>query len=322
MWTFLVSRFLQSLLSLLALSVLVFYLTWATGDPVLYLMPMAFEESTDELLEQLRRENGLDRPLIVQFGSYMGRVVQGNFGYSWVRSSRPVTDIIRERLAPTLHLGAMALVFTVVIAIPIGVFAAYNRGRYIDSLARTLAFAGQSVPEFWLALVLIFIFGSGIAVNLGFFDFKTDWLPIAGREGGWTHWILPTITAGWASMAGLLRITRSSVLEVLGSDFVRTARAKGLPGRSVLWRHTVRNALIPIITAVSLLIVWLMTGIVLVETVFGWGGIGRLLVAAVGGRDLFLVQGIVLMIGAGFLVANFLADVLYSVVDPRVKYYQ
>ena len=203
-----------------------------------------------------------------------------------------------------------------------GVFAAYNwdRGRLADSIGRTLAFAGQSVPEFWLALVLIYIFGVGIQVNLGLADFTTAWLPIAGREGGWTHWILPTVTAGWSSMAGMLRLTRSSVLEVIGSDFVRTARAKGLPGRQVLWRHTVRNALIPIITATALLIVSMMNGIVLVEAVFGWGGIGRLLVTAVGSRDLFLVQGLTMIIGSMFLLANFLADVLYSVVDPRVKF--
>ena len=309
MWKFIVSRVLQSLLALLALSILVFYFTWATGDPVYYLLPVGLEESTPELLDQLRREHGLDRPLIVQFGSYMGRVVQGNFGYSWARGRRPVTAIIKDRLEPTLHLGAMASVFTLVIAVPLGVFAAYNRGRLADSIGRTLAFAGQSVPEFWLALVLIYIFG----VQLG-------WLPIAGREGGWTHWILPTVTAGWASMAGMLRLTRSSVLEVIGSDFVRTAQAKGLPVRMVLWRHTFRNALIPIITATALLIVSLMNGIVLVEAVFGWGGIGRLLVTAVGAKDLFLVQGLTMMIGSMFLLANFLADLLYSVVDPRVKY--
>ena len=318
MWIFVLSRVLQSLLALLSLSILVFTFTWASGDPVDYLSPV--DDPPPELLDQLRRQNGLDRPLIVQFGEFMGRAVQFDFGYSWVLGRRAVTDIIKGSLEPTLHLGAMALIFTVSVAIPIGVFAAYNRGRVVDGLARTLAYAGQSVPEFWLALVLIYVFGSGIAINLGVVDFKTAWLPIAGREGGWTHWILPTITAGWSSMAGLLRLTRSSLLEILGSDFVRTARAKGLPGRLVLWRHTFRNALIPIITAVALLMVGMLNGIVLVETVFGWGGIGRLLVSAVFSRDLFLVQGLVMMIGSMFLVASFLADVLYSVVDPRVKF--
>ena len=320
MWLFILSRGLQSILALIALTVLVFIFTWASGDPVLFLLPVAWEDSTPELLEQLREENGLNRPYVVQYFDYLGNALRADFGYSWSLGRRPVTEIIGDRLEPTLHLGLMASIFTLVFAIPIGVFAAYNRGRIVDTVARTLAFAGQSVPEFWLALVFIYVFGSGIAVNLGVVDFKTAWLPIAGREGGWTHWILPTITAGWFSMAGLLRLTRSSVLEVLGSDFVRTARAKGLPSRLVLWRHTFRNALIPIITAVALLIVTMMNGIVLVETVFGWGGIGRLLVQSVLQRDLFLVQALVLMIGCMFLVANFAADILYSVVDPRVKY--
>ena len=320
MWTFLVSRVLQAFLALMALSIMVFYFTWATGDPVYYLLPVGLEESTPELIAQLRRDHGLDKPMIVQFGSFMGRAVRGDFGYSWTAGRRPVTHVIWDRAGPTAHLGLMATVFTLVIALPLGVFAAYNRGRLADSIGRTLAFAGQSVPEFWLALVLIYIFGVGIQVNLGLADFTTAWLPIAGREGGWTHWILPTVTAGWSSMAGMLRLTRSSVLEVIGSDFVRTARAKGLPGRQVLWRHTVRNALIPIITATALLIVSMMNGIVLVEAVFGWGGIGRLLVTAVGSRDLFLVQGLTMIIGSMFLLANFLADVLYSVVDPRVKF--
>ena len=308
MWAFLLRRILQSLLALFSLAVLVFIFTWATGDPVEYMNPIAWEDTTPELLEQLRKSEGLDRPLVVQFFDYIGRILQGDFGYSWRLGRRPVLEIIIDRLPPTLHLGAMATAFTLAVAIPLGVFAAYFRGRVLDLLARTLAFAGQSVPEFWLAMVLVFIFGS-----------QLGWLPIAGREGGWQHWVLPAITAGWASMAGLLRITRSSVLEIIGSDFVRTAYAKGLPGRLVLWRHTFRNALIPIITTVALLVVSMMNGIVLVETVFGWGGIGRLLVTAVQGRDLFLVQGLVLIIGIMFLVANLLADVLYSMVDPRVK---
>ena len=198
--------------------------------------------------------------------------------------------------------------FVLVVAFPLGVFAAYNRGRIADTISRTLAFAGQSVPEFWLGIMLILVFV--VYLNV---------LPAAGRTGGWTHWILPSVTAGWFSMAGLLRITRSSVLEVLGSDYIRTARAKGLRERSVLWRHTVRNSLITVVTSVALLAVGLMNGIVLVETVFGWPGLGQLLAASVLNRDLFVVQGLTLLIGTGFLVSNFLADILYSIVDPRIR---
>ena len=307
MWAFILRRFLQSLLALFVLSVVTFFFTWTTGDPVNYILPM--EETTEEQLATYKKQLGLDRPLGVQYVVYVSRVVRGDFGNAIHLGNRPVVDVIESRVIPTLHLGAMAFAMVLVLAIPLGVFAAYNRGAIVDSLARTLAFAGQSVPEFWLAIVLIFLVG----VQLGL-------LPVAGREGGWQHWVLPAITAGWFSMAGLLRITRSSVLEVLGSDYVRTARAKGLMERTVLWRHTFRNSLIPVITAVALLLVGMMNGIVLVETVFGWPGLGRLIVEAVTARDLFLVQALVLLIGSMYLFANFCADVLYGVVDPRVRY--
>ena len=303
---FILQRLAQSFLALAFLSVVVFFMTWVTGDPVRYIKPP--EEITEEEIEILRHELGLDKPLIVQYAIYVGRATTGDFGYAITFGQLPVTRVIRTRIVTTLHLGAMALTFTLIVALPLGVFAAYNRGKIVDTVARTLAFAGQSVPEFWLALMLILIFG----VRLGI-------LPVAGREGGWQHWVLPAVTAGWFSMAGLLRITRSSVLEVLGSDYIRTARAKGLHERVVLWRHTVRNALITVITAIALLMVGMLNGIVLVETVFGWPGMGRLAVTAVGNRDLFLIQGIVLMIGVMYLTANFLADILYSLVDPRVR---
>ena len=306
MQRFLIQRFFQSILALLFLSVVVFFMTWVTGDPVRYISPPM--ETTEEEIELLRRELGLDKPLVVQYAIFLGRASRGDFGYALSEGRLSVTRVIKSRVKVTLHLGAMALVFTLIVALPLGVFAAYHRGTIVDTLGRTLAFAGQSVPEFWLALMLILIFG----VQLGI-------LPIAGREGGWQHWILPTVTAGWSSMAGLLRITRSSVLEVLGSDYIRTARAKGLPNRLVLWRHTVRNAQITIITTLALMFVGMLNGIVLVETVFGWGGLGRLAVQSVTSRDLFLIQGITLLFGSMYLIANFLADVAYSLVDPRIR---
>ncbi len=302
---YILQRTLQSILTLFILSVVVFVLTWVSGDPVLYLLP--FEETTEVDLEKLRHEYGLDRPLFLQYFEYLERVVQGDFGIS-TQFRREASGVIKDRIVPSLHLGAMALVFVLVVAFPLGVFAAYNRGRTADTISRTLAFAGQSVPEFWLGIMLILVFV--VYLNV---------LPAAGRTGGWTHWILPSVTAGWFSMAGLLRITRSSVLEVLGSDYIRTARAKGLRERSVLWRHTVRNSLITVITSVALLAVGLMNGIVLVETVFGWPGLGQLLAGSVLNRDLFVVQGLTLLIGTGFLVSNFVADILYSIVDPRIR---
>ena len=298
-------RFLQSLLTLLILSVVVFVLTWVSGDPVLYILPPDMMSGTD--IDELRRDHGLDRPIFIQYFSYLGRAVRADFGLS-IQFRRSSAGVIKDRIVPTLHLGAMALALVIGVAFPLGVFAAYNRGKVADAITRTLAFAGQSVPEFWLGIMLILVFV--VYLNL---------LPAAGRTGGWTHWILPSVTAGWFSMAGLLRITRSSVLEVLGSDYIRTARAKGLRERNVLWGHTVRNSLITVITSVALLSAGLMNGIVLVETVFGWPGLGQLFALAVLSRDLFLVQGMTLLIGTGFLVANFLADILYSIVDPRIR---
>lgn len=304
---FILRRILQALLALLAVSLVVFLFTWITGDPVNYVAPP--DEITEDEKEALRKELGLDRPLIVQYQIFLWRAVHGDFGYALTRGRIPVTTVIRGKIVATVHLGLLAGAFAIVLAVPLGVFAAYSRGKVPDILARTLAYAGQSIPEFWLALLLIFIFGVQLRL-----------LPIAGREGSPLHWVLPAVTAGWYSMAGLLRITRSSMLEVLGADSIRTARAKGLPERVVLWRHTFRNALIPIITAMALLLVGILNGIVLVETVFGWPGLGRLAVEAVTSRDLFLVQGVVLLIAVMYLTANLMADVLYAFADPRVRY--
>ena len=302
---YIAQRFLQSVVTLAILSIVVFFLTWTSGDPVLYMVPR--EEISQLDLDEVRRQFGLDRPAYEQYLTFLKRAVRGNFGTS-TQFARPVSGVIRDRIIPTVHLGLMALTIVLVVAFPLGVFAAYNRGKLADALARTLAFAGQSVPEFWLALMFILLF----VVIL-------NWLPAAGRTGGWTHWVLPSITAGWFSMAGLLRITRSSVLEVLGSDYIRTARAKGLQERTVLWRHTVRNSLITVITSVALLAVGMMSGIVLVETVFGWPGLGQLFASSVLARDLFAVQGMTMLVGVAFLTMNFLADILYSIVDPRIR---
>ena len=307
MQRFILIRFLQSLLALFILSIVVFFATWVSGDPVDYILPP--QETTFEEKEALAEKLGLDRPVPIQYMTYVGRIFKLDFGYALGYGRMPVTKVIKSRLPATLHLGIMALVLTLEIAFPLGVFAAYNRGTLIDTVSRGLAFAGQSVPEFWLALVLIYVFGVW-----------WELLPVAGREGGVSHWVLPSITAAWNSLAGLLRITRSSVLEVLGSDYIRTARAKGLMERSVLWRHTLKNALIPPITSVALLGVGMLNGIVLVEIVFGWPGLGIMAVSSVLARDLFLIQGITLLFGALYLFANFMADVAYSIVDPRVRY--
>ena len=293
------------MITLVALSAAMFFLPWVVGEPMNYLSPgerQRLEAATPD------GEFGLDRPLVVQYLDYLGRLVRADLGPSPSHGLHPVTEIIGRTIVPTLHLGAMAIGFVILVGFPLGVLAAYARGGPADVLARLAALTGHSVPQFWLALLLILVFGVYL-----------NWLPIAGRIGGWQHWIMPTIAAGWFSMAVLLRVTRSAVLEVLASDYVRTARAKGLLEITVLSRHAVRNALITVVTATALLMAELLGGIVMVETVFGWPGMGRLLVQAVFRRDLFLLQGIVMLVGSLFLVANFMADVAYHLLDPRLR---
>ena len=282
-------RALQAVVTLIGLSAAMFFLPWVVGEPMDYLSP-----GQRQRLEAANpgRDFGLDRPLVVQYIDYLGRLVRGDLGPSPSHGLHPVTKIIGRTIIPTLHLGSMAIGFVVLVGLPLGVLAAYSRGSPADVLARLAVLAGHSVPQFWLALLLILLFG----VHL-------NWLPIAGRVGGWQHWIMPTIAAGWFSAAVLTRVTRSAVLEIMASDYVRTARAKGLQEITVLSRHAVRNALITVVTAVALVIAELLGGIVMVETVFGWPGMGRLLVESVYRGDLFLIQGIVMLAGSLILLA-------------------
>ncbi len=298
-------RAAQSVVTLIGLSAAVFFLAWAVGEPMDYLSPGERQRLREEAPDG---RHGLDRPLIVQYGEYLSRLARADLGPSPSYGRRPVTEIIGRTLGPTLHLGGMALGFVLLVGLTLGVTAAYSRGTLADTLARLIALAGYSIPQFWLALMLILVFG----VHL-------QWLPIAGREGGWQHWVMPTLAAGWLSAAILTRVTRSAVLEAMTSDYVRTARAKGLPERAVLLRHALRSSLITVITATALVSADLLAGVVMVETVFGWPGMGRLAVRAMVIRDLFLLQGVILIVGSVLLTANFAADVGYRLLDPRLR---
>lgn len=296
-------RLLQSVLSLLFLLMLGFSLVRMTGDPVLFLVdPEASEAQKNMVREQL----GLDRPLPVQFVEYLGQLAGGDLGISY-RYRRPVADLIIQRMPATMTMGAGAVGLMLIVALPLGVYSAYRRGGLIDGFARSIAALGQSVPDFWLGLLLILVF----AVSLGL-------LP-SGGYGNAEHLVLPSITLAFGAIAGLIRLLRSSMIEVLGSDFVLFLRVRGMPERLILWKHALRNAGLTSLSFLGIVVAGLFTGSVLVETIFNWPGIGLLFIEAVRNRDYGLAQGVMLFFGAAYIGTNLLIDLLYLRLNPRLR---
>lgn len=282
------------------------------GDPA---VAIAGELASPALVERVRAELGLDQPLPVQYGIYLARMAQGDMGTS-VRSGLPVTDEIRIRLPRTLQLTILSLIVAAAIGIPIGVLSATRSNTWVDALSMVLALLGVSMPIFWLGLMLIIFFALTLPNWLGL---GQPILPPTG-SGTWRHLIMPTIALAANSMAIQARMTRACMLDVLRSDYIRTARSKGVSEFSVIYRHGLRNALIPIVTVIGLQFGTLLGGAVLTETVFAWPGIGRLLVDSIGYRDYPVIQGTVLVITVGFVLVNILVDILYAYLDPRIRY--
>jgi peptide/nickel transport system permease protein len=253
-----------------------------------------------------RHALGFDRPLYEQFARYCANAAQGDLGLS-LRMNRPVTTLIVERLPATLELTLAALLIAVVVAVPAGIVSAVKRGTVVDRLAMAGAVAGQAVPIFWLALLLI-----------AFFGVRLRWLPVYG-SGSLAHFVLPAVSLSTIIMGRLARLVRSSMLEVLGQDYVRTARAKGLGESRVLVVHALKNASIPIVTLLGLQFAQLLGGAVVTETIFAWPGIGRLVVEAIFNRDFPVVQGVVLVVSLIFVAVNVLVDLCYAVLDPRIR---
>jgi ABC-type dipeptide/oligopeptide/nickel transport system permease component len=287
----------------LVLTMVFFLIHIVPGDPV---EQMLGEGAATGQVAQLRHSLGLDQPLYVQYGRYLGEVVRGDLGQSFKFQS-PVRSVIFERYPATLQLAFFALLVCAAIAIPAGVIAAYRRGSSADRSIGVFTLLGLAVPNFALGPLLITLF-----------SIKLGWLPVSGR-GGALHYILPAATLGAALAAILTRMVRSSMLEELSSDYIRTARAKGLSARAVLLRHALRNALIPIITILGLQFGTLLAGTIVTETIFSWPGIGRLTVMAISSRDYPLLQGCILVIALSYVLVNLLTDVLYAVIDPRVR---
>lgn len=304
MLRYLVGRVLQALLSLLVVISIVFVLTRLSGNPVHLLLDV---NATQHDLDILTHHLGLDKPLLAQYGIYVKNIVLGDLGKS-VLTRRPVTEHIWERLPATVELGFVAMFLSIIIGVPIGVYSAVRRGGLLDSSARVFAVLGQSMPPFWLGLVLILIF----AVLLGV-------LPAGGR-GGLQHLLLPAFTLGYFTTAAIMRLTRSSMLEVLGTDYIKFARLKGLHEQVVLWRHGLKNALLPVITFAVMLFVQFLGGAVVTETVFAWPGLGRLILESITTRDYPIVQAGVLVLSVLYLTGNLLVDVLYSWLNPKIRY--
>ena len=301
---YVVGRVLQALLSMLVVISIVFVLTRLSGNPVYLLLDV---NATQRDFDLLTRHLGLDKPLIVQYGLYVKNIVQGDFGKS-VLTRRPVTEHIRERLPATVELGVVAMFLSVAMGVPIGVYSAVRRGGVLDMGARVFAVLGQSLPPFWLGLMLILLFGVILRV-----------LPAGGR-GGPQHLLLPAFTLGHLTSAAIMRMTRSSMLEVLGTDYIKFARLKGLHEQVVLWKHGLKNALLPVITFAVMLFVQFLGGAVVTETVFAWPGLGRLILESITTRDYPIVQAGVLVLSALYLIGNLCVDVLYSWLNPRIRY--
>lgn len=301
---FILSRLSQALVTLWMVASVVFFLARMSGDPVAL---MAGENATAEYEAEMRARFGLDLPLWQQYLVFLRQLLVGDFGVSLI-SGEPALAQVLERWPATLEIAIAGIIITLTIALPIGVYAAANRGSTLDYCARAFAIFGQSVPAFWVGLIFILVF----AVHLG-------WLPAGGR-GTIAHVILPAVTTGWFAVAGIMRLTRSSMLDVLASEYVKLARAKGLPGWKVIWKHAFRNATIPIITFTALVVLaQFLTGSIVAETVFSYPGIGSLIIDAVRKRDFPQLQAAVLFLSALYVFVNFAIDLLYGYLDPRIR---
>ncbi len=299
----LVPRFLQSIAVVFVVVSLVFVGTRLIGDPI---KAYSARNATEESIEAARERLGLLDPMIVQYGKFLANVVQLDFGDS-IFSERPAWNEVRGRLWATVQLSIAAFVLIIAIGVPIGVLAAVRRGTIPDLFARVLALVGQAMPNFWLGLLLIFIF----SVQLG-------WLPTGGR-GGFENLILPAITLAGFGAASAMRLTRSGMLDVLNNDYIRTAHAKGLAGRTVILRHALRNALLGLVTVLGITLAQLLAGSIIIEVVFAWPGVGRLIFRSISLRDFPVIQVGVLVIAVWFVVINILVDLSYNFLDPRIR---
>ena len=303
MLIYICQRLLQGAVVLLGVSMVVFFLVNLTGDPAAMLLPL---NTPEEDVKVFRHQMGFDRPLVIQYGLFISRAVKGDFGYSY-RHRTPAMPLVLARLPATLKLTAIAFLFALVFAVPAGILAALRPNTLLDSITRTFTMLGQAIPGFWLAIMLILIF----AVRL-------RWLPVSGTDS-WKSLVLPGITVGSFIMATITRLLRSSLLEVLGENYIRTAHAKGLRRPTVLLRHAIKNAAIPVVTVIGLQITFLIGGSIIAEAIFAYPGIGRLAYQAIATRDIPVIQAYVAVVATITVLINIIVDVAYTWLDPRVR---
>jgi len=301
--SYILKRLFHSIFVLIGISVVVFIILHLTGDPAALLMPM---DATPEQVAQFRKEMGFTDPLLVQYWRFFKGTLRLDFGLSF-RHSQPALDLVLERMPATIQLTITAMIIAMIIAVPVGIISAIRRNSILDHIGMTGALLGQSTPVFWLGIMLILVF-----------SVTFQWFPSSGR-GTLQHLILPAVTLGMFSMARTARMMRSSMLEVLGQEYMKTARAKGLSPRMVILKHALKNALIPVVTIVGMELGTLLGGAVITETIFAWPGVGRLAVQAIYNRDYPVVQAAVFLLASIFVLVNLVVDILYTYLDPRVK---
>lgn len=298
------NRLLQSIVCLFLITIIVFGLTHLSGDPV---MLMVTPEATPDEIEAMRESLGLKEPLYVQYWRFISKAVVGDFGKS-LRWNTPCLVVFMDRFPATVLLGSAAMFFSSILGIPIGIISAVKNGKLFDSIGKFIALLGQAMPAFWLGIMLMMFFAVQLKV-----------LPTSGM-GTWQQLIMPTVTLGWVFMSSLTRMTRSAMLDVLDSEYIKMARTVGVPANMVVWKQALKNALIPILTIGALNFIILLNGTVIVEMVFNWPGVGRLVVEAIFARDYPVVQMCVLIASSLFVFTNLFVDILYAYIDPRIRY--
>ncbi len=303
-WNYVAIRLLQTIVVVFVVATIVFFVARLVGNPESFLLPF---DATDDEIEVVRERFGLNDSLIVQYGDFLGDLAQLDFGTSYRGAGTSTIAAIGERAVNTLKLTVAGLVFAVCLSIPLGIAAALNRGKFTDWLARLLAVFGQATPSFWLGLMAIFFF----AVELG-------WFPTGGAKG-FRSLILPAVSLGLLEMAAIMRLTRSGMIDVMGADFITTARAKGLRERTVIIRHALRHALLPVVTVLGLGMGRLIAGAVIIEVVFAWPGVGRLIIDSIVQSDYPMVQTAIIVLAASIALANAAVDVSYRLIDPRIR---
>ncbi|MBU5211609.1 ABC transporter permease [Heyndrickxia oleronia] len=301
---YLVKRLLQIIPVLFIITFVVFVLVYLAGDPVALMLP---EDASEADREALRTALGLNQPFLYQYIHFIGDLIQGNFGTSF-RYHQEALPLVLERLPATFELAAASMLIAIIIAIPLGIFSAQKRNSFVDLFITGGSVLGKAMPSFWLGIMLILM----LAVNYQIF-------PVSGR-GTWAHLILPAITLGTGVAAEMTRLVRSSMLDILNQDYIRTAKSKGVSDTLVVYKHAFRNSLIPVVTITSLQVTHLVSGALITETVFSWPGLGQLLVQAVNGRDMAVVQAAVFVIAILVILINLITDLIYRLLDPRINY--